>query len=217
MFSKFFRKKKEKITVYNPNSDDSHYYMDTDKYTERTDEIYEYARIYPYDSVNYHSDDFLDVSYDIICKLAENYNLCYYVEYDKNLAEHNEVIDHLQKNFKNGDVYSIIYSEGAPLLCINQYKPTVEIMRKAGKDGYEYASGIDAYIYKNKLALNKTAYRKSLHQLGIDEQYMFNISVDDNVNEMRFKYNKSLITFDEIRNAAEEVLAKYGKYLEVEE
>ena len=46
---------------------------------------------------------------------------------------------------------------------------------------------------------------------------MFNISVDDNVNEMRFKYNKSLITFDEIRNAAEEVLAKYGKYLEVEE
>ena len=108
--------------------------MDTAKYTERTDEVYEYARIYPYDSVNYHSDDFLDVSYDIICKLAENYNLCYYVEYDKNLAEHNEVIDHLQKNFKNGDVYSIIYSEGAPLLCIYQYKPTVEIMRKAGKE-----------------------------------------------------------------------------------
>ncbi|MBR5805824.1 MAG: hypothetical protein IKY30_03510, partial [Oscillospiraceae bacterium] len=75
MFSRFFKKKKEKITVYNPNSDDNRYYMDTDKYTERTDEIYEYARIYPYDSVNYHSDDFLDVSYAIICKLAENYNL----------------------------------------------------------------------------------------------------------------------------------------------
>lgn len=217
MFSKFFRKKKEKITVYNPNSDDNRYYMDTDKYTERTDEIYEYARIYPYDSVNYHSDDFLDVSYDIICKLAENYNLCYYVEYDKNLAEHNEVIEHIRNNFENGDVYSLIYSEGAPLLCINQYKPTVEIMRKAGKDGYEYASGIDAYIYKSKPALNKTMYRKSLQLLGIDEQYILNISVEDNANEMRFKYNKSLITFDEIRKAAEEILAKYGKYLEVEE
>ena len=217
MFSRLFKKKKEKITVYNPNSDDNRYYMDTDKYTERTDEIYEYARIYPYDSVNYHSDDFLDVSYDIICKLDENYNLCYYVEYDKNLAEHNEVIDHLQKNFKNGDVYSIIYSEGAPLLCICQYTPTVEIMRKAGKDGYEYASGIDAYIYKSKPALNKTMYRKSLQLLGIDEQYMLNIHVDDNVNRMSFKYDKSFITFDEIRNTAEEVLAKYGKYLEVEE
>ncbi len=72
-------------------------------------------------------------------------------------------------------------------------------------------------IYKSKLPLNKTAYRKSLHQLGLDEQYIFNISVDDNVNRMRLKYDKSFITFDEIRNTAEEVLAKYGKYLEVEE
>ena len=217
MFSKFFRKKKEKIDLYAPSANDNRYYMDTAKYTERTDEVYEYARIYPNNCLTCDSDVFLDFSYELICKLAENYNLCYYVEYDKNLAEHNEVIEHIRNNFENGDVYSLIYSEGAPLLCINQYKPTVEIMRKAGKDGYEYASGIDAYIYKNKPALNKTAYRKSLHQLGIDEQYMFNIHVDDNVNRMSFKYDKSFITFDEIRNTAEEVLAKYGKCLEVEE
>ena len=60
-------------------------------------------------------------------------------------------------------------------------------------------------------------YRKSLQLLGIDEQYILNISVEDNANEMRFKYDKSFITFDEIRKAAEEILAKYGKYLEVEE
>ena len=46
---------------------------------------------------------------------------------------------------------------------------------------------------------------------------MLNIHVDDNVNRMSIKYDKSFITFDEIRNTAEEVLAKYGKYLEVEE
>lgn len=60
-------------------------------------------------------------------------------------------------------------------------------------------------------------YRKSLQLLGIDEQYILNISVEDNANEMSFKYDKSFITFDEIRKAAEEVLAKYGKYLEVGE
>lgn len=217
MFNKLFRKKKEKIDLYAPSLNDNRYYMDTAKYTERTDEVYEYARIYPNNCLTCDSDVFLDLSYELICKLAENNNLCYYVEYDKNLAEHNEVIEHIRNNFENGDVYSLIYSEGAPLLCICQYMPTVKIMRKAGKDGYEYASGIDSYIYKSKPALNKTMYRKSLQLLGIDEQYILNISVEDNANEMRFKYDKSFITFDEIRKAAEEILAKYGKYLEVEE
>ena len=40
------------------------------------------------DESDFDSDTLLSFSYDLICKLAENNNLCYYVEYDENLPEH---------------------------------------------------------------------------------------------------------------------------------
>ena len=213
MFLNLFKKKNKKIDSYAPSPFDSRYYMDINKYEERKDDIYEFARIYPNHENNCDSDCFLSFGYDLICRLADNNNLCYYVEYDENLPEHKEVIAHLQKNFENGDVYSIIYSASAPLLAIRQSKPTVEIMAKAGKDGFEYASGVDAYIYASNS--DKQKKNNAVILLNTEDKYVINISVDDCTCFMHIKFDKTQISFDEIRKMAEETAQKYDKYMEI--
>ena len=215
MFLNLFKKKNKKIDSYAPSPFDSRYYMDTNKYAERKDDIYEFARIYPNNESFCDSECFLSFSYDLICKLAENNNLCYYVEYDENLPEHKEVIAYLQKNFENGDVYSLIYSARLPILAIRQSKPTVEIMAKAGKDGFSYASGVQAYIYKDTSNFDKHIVNNAVELLGAEKQYAINISVDDHTCFMYLKYDKAHISFDEIVKAAEDTAQKYGKYMEI--
>lgn len=213
MFLNLFKKKKENTDNIKPNPNIARYYMDTHPYKERRDDVYDYARIYPNDESDFDSDTLLSFSYDIICKLAENNNLCYYVEYDEN--QHREVVEQLKINFDKGDVYSIIYSTTVPLLCIRQNKPTVEIMAKAGKNGFSYASGVDAYIYKGVPEFSKSIVNNAVGLLGADKQYMINISVDDYTGFIHFKYDKAKISFDDIRKLAEETAPKYGKYIEV--
>ena len=119
------------------------------------------------------------------------------------------------KRPEKGDVYSIIYSVRSPLLSIRQNKPTVEIMAKAGKNGFGYASGVDAYVYKGVPEFSKSIVNNAVGLLGADKQYMINISVEDYTGFIHFKYDKAKISFDDIRKLAEEIAQKYGKYIEV--
>ena len=84
-------------------------------------------------------------------------------------------------------------------------------MAKAGKNGLNYASGLEAYIYSiakfNKAIINGV--------INADKQYMISISVDDHTGFMIFEYDKTQISFDDIGKLAEEIAPEYGKYIEV--
>lgn len=219
MFSKFFKKKKEEPPVRTPLENIDCYHMNNAPYKERKDDIYEYAKIYPYNNISCDSDIFLDFSYALTCKLAENNNLCYYVEYNENydtIAELREVIADIEKNFENGDSYSIIYGEKRPILCVRQSKPSVETMRKAGKAGLDFTEGVLAYIYRDVPQREGTLdIINGVGRLSVEKHCMIRIAAFDYDNEMQIKYDKSLISFDEIRKAAEETAHKYGAKVEV--
>ena len=212
MFFNLFKKKKE--IVYTSEKDANTYWVENYNKTDTNDDVYGTVRITA-DETYADREKLLLFAYSPICKLAENNNLCYYVEYDENLPEHKEVIAHLQNNFENGDVYSIIYSVRSPLLAIRQNKPSVEIMAKAGKDGLNYASGVEAYIYKDMPEFNKNIINIAVVLLGADKKYMIRIFVDDYTKRLYINYDKAQISFDEIVKAAEETAPKAGVYLEV--
>ena len=212
MFLNLFKKKKE--ISYISEQEANTYWVENYKKSDTSDDRYGTVRITADES---HCDrkKLLFFAYSFICKLAENNNLCYYVEYDENLPEHKEVIAHLQKNFENGDVYSIIYSASAPLLAIRQSKPTVEIMAKAGKDGFNYASGVLAFIYKGVPEFNKQKEHNAVELLGVEKQYFISAYVNDSLARMVIDFDKTQISFDEIVKVAEETANQCGVYLEV--
>ena len=212
MFLNLFKKKKE--IPYISEQEANTYWVENYKKSDTSDDRYGTVRITADES---HCDrkKLLFFAYSLICKLAENNNLCYYVEYDENLPEHKEVIAHLQKNFENGDVYSIIYSASAPLLAIRQSKPTVEIMAKAGKDGFNYASGVLAFIYKGVPEFNKQKEHNAVELLGVEKQYLISAYVNDSLARMVIGFDKTQISFDEIVKVAEETATQCSVYLEV--
>ena len=212
MFLNLFKKKKE--IPYISEQEANTYWIEHYKKADTNDDVYGTVRI-TVDETYGDREKLLLFAYSVICKLAENNNLCYYVEYDENLPEHKEVIAYLQKNFENGDVYSLICSDRLPMLAIHQSKPTVEIMAKAGKDGFSYASGVQAYIYKDTSNFDKHIVNNAVELLGAEKQYAINISVDDHTCFMHLKYDKAHISFDEIVKAAEDTAQKYGKYMEI--
>ena len=212
MFLNLFKKKKE--IPYISEQEANTYWIEHYKKADTNDDVYGTVRITT-DETYGDREKLLLFAYSVICKLAENNNLCYYVEYDENLPEHKEVIAHLQNNFENGDVYSIIYSASAPLLAIRQSKPTVEIMAKAGKDGFNYASGVLAFIYKGVPEFNKKKEHNAVELLGAEKQYFISAYVNDILARMVIDYDKTQISFDEIVKVAKEAAKGYGVYLEV--